>query len=92
MPRAYGLMGLVKDGKGYFRENLHLVAELSGITEVEILESPEKNVLAYAHQRGMARVVSKYDLYMEHFERCVWTVFYCFKWQYAISTSNWLPH
>lgn len=48
MPRAYGLMGLVKDGKGYFLENLHLVAELSGISEAEILESPEKNVLAYA--------------------------------------------
>ena len=48
MPRAYGLMGLVKDGKGYFRENLHLVAELSGVSEAEILESPERNVLAYA--------------------------------------------
>ena len=48
MPRAYGLMGLVKDGKGYFRENLHLVSELSGISEEEILQSPEKNVLAYA--------------------------------------------
>ena len=48
MPRAYGLMGLVKDGKGYFRENLNLVEELSGISEAEILESPEKNVLAYA--------------------------------------------
>ena len=48
MPRAYGLMGLVKDGKGYFRENLHLVSELSGISETEILDSPEKNVLAYA--------------------------------------------
>ena len=48
MPRAYGLMGLVKDGKNYFRENLHLVSELSGISETEILESPEKNVLAYA--------------------------------------------
>ena len=48
MPRAYGLMGLVKDGKGYFRENLHLVAELSGISEAEILQNPEKNVLAYA--------------------------------------------
>ena len=48
MPRAYGLMGLVSDGKGYFRENLHLVSELSGIAEEEILQSPEKNVLAYA--------------------------------------------
>jgi N-acetyl-anhydromuramyl-L-alanine amidase AmpD len=48
MPRAYGMMGLVSDGKGYFRENLHLVSELSGIAEEEILQSPEKNVLAYA--------------------------------------------
>ena len=48
MPRAYGLMGLVKDGKNYFRENLHIVSELSGISEIEILGSPEKNVLAYA--------------------------------------------
>ena len=48
MPRAYGLMGLVKDGKGYFRENLHLVSKLSGISEAEILQSPAKNVMAYA--------------------------------------------
>lgn len=48
MPRAYGLMGLVKEGKGYFRENLHLVSELSCVSEAEILQSPEKNVLAYA--------------------------------------------
>ena len=48
MPRAYGLMGLVKDGKNYFRENLHFVAVLSGFSVAEILESPEKNVLAYA--------------------------------------------
>ena len=48
MPRAYGLMGLVKDGKGYFRENLHLVSELSGISEAEILQNPSANVEAYA--------------------------------------------
>ncbi len=48
MPRAYGLMGLVKDGKGYFRENLHVVAELSGISETEILQDPTANVIAYA--------------------------------------------
>ena len=48
MPRTYGLMGLVKDGKGYFRENLRLVSTLSGIAETEILDSPAANVLAYA--------------------------------------------
>ena len=48
MPRAYGLMGLVKEGKGCFRENLKTVAELSGYTEQEILEDSVINVLAYA--------------------------------------------
>ena len=48
MPRAYGLMGLVKDGKGYFRESLHTVAQLSGMAETDILASPEANVMAYA--------------------------------------------
>ena len=48
MPRAYGLMGLVKDGKGYFRENLHLVSALSGVSEAEILQNPSTNVVAYA--------------------------------------------
>ena len=48
MPRAYGMMGLVRDGKGCFRENLKTVADLSGFTEGEILEDPAVNVLAYA--------------------------------------------
>ena len=48
MPRAYGMMGLVRDGKGYFRENLHTVSELSGYSEQEILDDPAVNVLAYA--------------------------------------------
>lgn len=48
MPRAYGLMGLVRDGKDYFRENLHAVASLSNLDEDEILNNPEINVLAYA--------------------------------------------
>ena len=48
MPRAYGLMGLVKDGKDCFRENLYLVADLSGFSEKEILEDPMTHVMAYA--------------------------------------------
>ena len=48
MPRSYGMMGLVKDGKGCFRENLKTVADLSGVSEDEILEDPLANVLAYA--------------------------------------------
>lgn len=48
MPRAYGLMGLVKNGKNYFRENLLTVSQLSGIEVGEMLESPSANVMAYA--------------------------------------------
>ena len=48
MPRAYGMMGLVKDGKGCFRENLKTVASLSGYVEDDILEDSVINVLAYA--------------------------------------------
>lgn len=48
MPRTYGMMGLVKDGKGCFRENLKTVSVLSGYAEQEILDDPFVNVLAYA--------------------------------------------
>ncbi|MBQ3709379.1 MAG: N-acetylmuramoyl-L-alanine amidase [Bacteroidales bacterium] len=48
MPHAYGMMGLVRDGKGYFRENLKTVSELSGYSEQDILDDPTLNVLAYA--------------------------------------------
>ena len=48
MPRAYGMMGLVKDGKGCFRENLKIVSELSGFSEQEIIDDAAVNVLAYA--------------------------------------------
>ena len=48
MPRAYGMMGLVRDGKGCFRENLFTVSELSGYPVDEILRDPGVNVLAYA--------------------------------------------
>jgi hypothetical protein len=48
MPRYYGVMGLIADGKNYFNKTLSLVASLSGIPEQEIINSPEKNILAYA--------------------------------------------
>ena len=48
MPRAYGMMGLVRDGKGWFRENLKTVSELSGLAEEALLESPAANVTGYA--------------------------------------------
>lgn len=48
MPRYRGVMGLVADGKGYFRENLKLVSRLSGISEEDILTNPTQHILAYA--------------------------------------------
>ncbi|MEI8137844.1 MAG: N-acetylmuramoyl-L-alanine amidase, partial [Bacteroidota bacterium] len=47
-PRTYGVMGLVLDGKNYFRNNLSRVAQLSGFSEIDIISSPEISVLAYA--------------------------------------------
>jgi len=48
MPLALGVMGLIQNGKGYFRENLALVANLSGYTVNQIVSDPEYNVLAFA--------------------------------------------
>jgi hypothetical protein len=48
MPLAKGVMGLIDNGKGYFRNTLDRVSQLSGIAKHEILQSPEKNILAYA--------------------------------------------
>ena len=48
LPMYYGVMGLVLDGKNYFRNNLTTISQLSGIPEQEIISSPEKNIMAYA--------------------------------------------
>lgn len=48
MPGAYGVMGLIKDGKNYFINNLSLVSQLSGISETDIIHDPQKHILAYA--------------------------------------------
>jgi len=47
-PRAYSVMGLTLNGQSYFRENLKLVSNLSGVTVRDILGDPEKSILAYA--------------------------------------------
>jgi N-acetyl-anhydromuramyl-L-alanine amidase AmpD len=47
-PTAYGVMGLTEDGKGYFRNNLIYVSQLSGYSVSDIKSDPEKNILAYA--------------------------------------------
>ncbi len=48
LPKTYGLMGLTLDGQNYFRNNLNLVSQLSGISVSDIIQYPQQNVLAYA--------------------------------------------
>ena len=48
MPRAYGVMGLIAEGKGYFRNNLHSISALSGIGESQIRQSAQLSILAYS--------------------------------------------
>jgi hypothetical protein len=48
LPAAYGVMGLILDGKNYFNNNLELVSRLSGFSVDDIIADPEKNILAYA--------------------------------------------
>lgn len=48
LPRPWGVMGLIEDGKGYFRNNLNLISALSGIPADQLKSSPEKNILGFA--------------------------------------------
>lgn len=48
MPQAYGVMGLYKDGRKYFENNLQHVALLSGYPKTEIIANPAISILAYA--------------------------------------------
>lgn len=47
-PRTYGIMGLVQNGKNYFRNNLAKVSQLSGFSENAIQNSAENSILAFA--------------------------------------------
>jgi N-acetyl-anhydromuramyl-L-alanine amidase AmpD len=55
IPNAYGVMGLTLDGEGFFNNNLVLVSQLSGYSQQEIINSGEKNILAYADAFAAAR-------------------------------------
>ncbi len=48
LPKYYGVMGLVEDGKGYFQENLLEIARYSRYDIEAIKNNPRINILAYA--------------------------------------------
>lgn len=48
MPQTYTVMGLTRNGKGYFRENLRLISYLSGVPVDTILQNDRAAIMAYA--------------------------------------------
>lgn len=61
IPPTFGVMGLTLNGKGYFRENLKFVSQLSGISVDRIINSPRDNIVAYA--AAYAALQQQYDIY-----------------------------
>lgn len=49
MPLYYGVMGLVRDGKSYFRNNLIHIAGLRGLSAESMLQSPATEIQAFAY-------------------------------------------
>jgi N-acetyl-anhydromuramyl-L-alanine amidase AmpD len=60
MPQAYGVMGLYKDGRKYFENNLQHVALLSGYPQTEIIANPAISILAYATALNRKTLASIY--------------------------------
>lgn len=48
IPVYHGIMGLIEDGKGYFRSNMNVVNRYSGIDEKQLKDDASIQVLAYA--------------------------------------------
>ena len=48
LPKSVGVFGLVEDGKGYFRNTLQLISDLSGYGLLELKSDPNAQILAYA--------------------------------------------
>lgn len=57
IPNAYGVMGLTLDGKNYFNNNLITVSELSLISTNEVINVPEKNILAFADAYAKVKIM-----------------------------------
>ncbi|MEX0813796.1 MAG: N-acetylmuramoyl-L-alanine amidase [Chitinophagales bacterium] len=48
LPGYYGVMGLVAGGKGYFRENLKLIAGINNLDISDLKQNPAMQIQAYA--------------------------------------------
>ncbi|WP_343748308.1 N-acetylmuramoyl-L-alanine amidase [Fluviicola sp.] len=54
LPRSHGYLGMVAKGKGYFKENMKLVSQVSGVSLQQMKEDPAAEIHAFA------KVVSSY--------------------------------
>lgn len=48
LPKSYGFLGMVAKGKGYFKENMKLVSQLSGVSLIQIKQDPAAEIHAFA--------------------------------------------
>lgn len=63
MPKYWGVMGLIENGKGVFYDNLYLVAELSGYSADDIKHDPRINILAFAKAYNTLLIQNKLTRY-----------------------------
>lgn len=48
LPKSQGYLGMVAKGKGYFKENMKLVSQVSGVSLQQMRENPAAEILAFA--------------------------------------------
>lgn len=48
LPKSYGFLGMVAKGKGYFKDNMKLVSQLSGVPLTQIKQDPAAEIHAFA--------------------------------------------
>ncbi|WP_343635746.1 N-acetylmuramoyl-L-alanine amidase [Fluviicola sp.] len=48
LPKSAGFLGMVATGKGYFKENMKLVSQLSGVSLLRIKQDPAAEIHAFA--------------------------------------------
>jgi PKD repeat protein len=48
LPKSHGYLGMVQNGKQFFRSNMRKVADLSGISQTQIRQQSQQEILAYA--------------------------------------------
>ncbi|AEA43220.1 N-acetylmuramoyl-L-alanine amidase [Fluviicola taffensis] len=47
LPKSHGFLGLIAHGKGYFKENLKLVSQISGVPVSQIKQDPAAEISAF---------------------------------------------